>query len=318
MEKTQPEAARRTLTAQLLQAAVELLNAENPVDALDKIIEAKSQRVFLRDLDYVRGFCFLRLNRIDEAKEALREELRFHPDNTQAEELLTQINAATTPPIHQDFGDPEFGSLLTIIRPYTMLSNERLYNLFKQARDLCRRNVAGNFVECGVAAGGSSALLAYVIKQHSTQPRKLFSLDSFSGMPAATDRDTHLGITADGTGWGTGTCAAPVQSLLNICERLAVADVVHPIPGYFEDTVPVEKVRLGTIALLHLDGDWYSSTKVVLENLYDQVTNGGILQIDDFGFWDGCREAIVEFETARNLSFPLERIDDTGVWFQKA
>ena len=199
-----------------------------------------------------------------------------------------------------------------------MLSNERLYNLFKQSRDLCRRNIAGNFVECGVAAGGSSALLAYVIKRHSTQPRRLFSFDSFSGMPEAGARDTHLGITADGTGWGTGTCAAPVQSLISLCERLAVADVVEPIAGYFEETVPAQQNHLGQIALLHLDGDWYSSTKVVLENLFDKVSSGGILQIDDFGFWDGCREAVVEFETARKLSFPLERIDDTGVWFQKA
>ena len=82
MQDSQVDTARLAHTNQLLQAAVELLNSQKPEEALEKIIAAKSQRVFLRDIDYVRGFCFLRLNRIDEAKEALREELRFHPDNT--------------------------------------------------------------------------------------------------------------------------------------------------------------------------------------------------------------------------------------------
>jgi predicted O-methyltransferase YrrM len=71
------------------------------------------------------------------------------------------------------------------------------------------------------------------------------------------------------------------------------------------------------IALLHLDGDWYSSTKVILENFYDRVYDGGVLQIDDYGHWDGCRKAVQEFFSARNVTPIMTQIDGTGVWFDK-
>ncbi len=67
--------------------------------------------------------------------------------------------------------DPAFDGLLTIIRPYSMVSKKRLFSLFSLARQVCLLDLPGNFVECGVAAGGSSALLAHVIKRYSKRPR---------------------------------------------------------------------------------------------------------------------------------------------------
>jgi predicted O-methyltransferase YrrM len=256
------------------------------------------------------------MNRIEEARESLREELRFFPDNVGANDLLAQV-AARLPGVGPGIGDGEFQYLLQKIRPYTMLSEERLHSLYTLARRACEGDIPGNFVECGVAGGGSSALLAAVIKRHSRRPRILFAFDTFEGMPTPTADDTHGDRQADETGWGTGTCAAPESSVREACSRLGTGDVIETVRGYFRDTLPGIRDRVGIIALLHMDADWYESTRDILVHLYDRIGVGGLVQVDDFGYWEGCAKAIRDFEAERNLRFEMQRIDGCGVWFEK-
>ncbi len=67
-----------------------------------------------------------------------------------------------------------------------------------------------------------------------------------------------------------------------------------------------------------MDGDWYESTRDILENLFDQVVPGGAIQIDDYGHWEGCKKAVHEFADKRRLDFALSRVDEAGVWFRKS
>jgi len=64
--------------------------------------------------------------------------------------------------------------------------------------------------------------------------------------------------------------------------------------------------------VLHLDGDWYESVRVCLEYLYDRVTPGGVIQIDDYGHWEGARRAVDEFISNRGIRAPLRQLDYTG------
>jgi (2Fe-2S) ferredoxin len=82
------------------------------------------------------------------------------------------------------------------------------------------------------------------------------------------------------------------------------------VKGLFQDTVP--RCDVGPIAVLHLDGDWYESVKVCLDHLYDRVSPGGVIQIDDYGHWEGARKAVDEFMVARRLTGPLRYLDYTG------
>jgi hypothetical protein len=91
---------------------------------------------------------------------------------------------------------------------------------------------------------------------------------------------------------------------------------IHIRQGWFQETLPVAKHEIGPIAVLRLDGDWYDSTKVCLENLYDLVTVGGFVLIDDYGYWEGCRRAVDEFLASRKLEVALNAVDDSGVWFE--
>lgn len=298
----------------LLEKGKARLNENQTEEAFNLLSQAKALKQPTLGLDYARAVCFLKLNQVYAAKQALYEELRYFPNHREAQQLLDQI-ITQTPALTTQNRDSEFQELLQVISPYTMLSEARLYSLFCLTKRICQENIPGNLVECGVAGGGSAALMATVVKRYTKQPRWLYAFDSFEGMPEPTDQDRHRGITPDATGWGTGTCAAPEASLKEICTKLGVDSIVKPVKGDFRDTLPAMRDMVGMIAVLHADGDWYESTKAIFENLYDRVSDGGLIQVDDYGFWEGCRQAVTEFEQQRGVKFELQQIDDTGVWF---
>jgi hypothetical protein len=266
--------------------------------------------------DLLRAKCRLRQGRHQEAYEMVKEELRLHPDNVQAQTLLHRL-AQQNLSVEMAAPADEFGHILTSVRPFTMMSEARLQTMYTNARRICEEDREGNFVECGVAAGGCSALLAYVIKTYSKRPRLLFCFDTFEGMPKPTPADTHAGLAADESGWGTGTCAAPIDSLMQAAKSVGAADVIRPIKGLFRETLPAAREEIGPIVLLHLDGDWYESTRDILLNLYDLVVPDGYLQVDDYGHWEGCRKALDEFEKEQNVVFEKTIIDETGISFRK-
>ncbi len=303
--------------ATCIQNAVDELKAGHFETAFGFLNQAKSLKLPTQGVDFLRAECFLKMNQLYSAKEALLEELRFFPNNMEAENLLTHVTKQLSESTSLLVADKEFNKLLQVIRPYTMLSEDRLFSLFSLTKRVCKQNIPGNFVECGVAAGGSAALLAYVIKKYSKQPRWLYAFDSFDGMPFPTDSDQHNGQAANATGWGAGTCAAPEDSVKDLCAKFGVSDILKTIKGDFRDTLPKMRDTVGMIAFLHMDGDWYESTKAILYNFYDRIVNYGLVQIDDYGYWEGCKKAIHEFEKFRNLTFALNKIDGTGVWLEK-
>src|SRR5262249_33755986 len=77
----------------------------------------------------------------------------------------------------------------------------------------------------------------------------------------------------------------------------------HFIEGDVRRTLPNDSHA--RIAVLRLDTDWYESTKHELECLYDRLAVGGVLIIDDYGRWRGCRKAVDEFFTALGDRAPL-------------
>jgi hypothetical protein len=87
------------------------------------------------------------------------------------------------------------------------------------------------------------------------------------------------------------------------------ARYTHFHKGFFQTTIPNVAPQLDSIAILRLDGDWYASTKVCLEFLYDKVVAGGFVIVDDFGAYEGCRAAVIEFQKERRCHFYLHPVD---------
>ncbi len=281
-------------------------------EALAELDQIKATGRAPRGTDYLRAFCFWKSKRPMDALEAAKEEIRWHPDHGQARRMADHLSARLFPP--PKLGNDEFKKLYEVVRPYTMLSEERLHSLYELARRACVFDVPGDFIECGVAGGGSSALLAAVIAKHSKRPRKLYACDTFSGMPAPSEKDIHGELKAEQSGWGSGTCSAPTASLIEVCKKLGVESIVTPVVGLFADTLPALN---DPVAFLHMDGDWYESTWDILKHAYDQVQEGAAIQVDDYGYWKGCRDALHQFEQERGLKFNIHVIDGTGVWFSK-
>ena len=80
--------------------------------------------------------------------------------------------------------------------------------------------------------------------------------------------------------------------------------------GKVEDTLP--KISPDEISILRLDTDWYESTRCELEVLFPKLSVGGVLIIDDYGHWQGCRKAVDEYFSKHGIRMFLQRIDYTG------
>ena len=82
------------------------------------------------------------------------------------------------------------------------------------------------------------------------------------------------------------------------------------IKGKVEDTIP--NIIPTKIAILRLDTDWYESTYHELIHLFPLLSNGGVLIIDDYGYWKGAKEAVDKYLKEKNIRILLNRIDNTG------
>jgi len=203
------------------------------------------------------------------------------------------------------FSSDPFARAYRTVRPFTMSGPARLRALYEAVEHVSDNGIPGNIMECGAARGGSSALLGIAIKNTGGR-RTLWVLDTFEGIPAPTRADPDHEIAAHYTGSFRGDIAE-VAALLN---RVEVLENTQLVKGRFEETIP--RIDPGPLAVLHIDGDWYSSVRVCLDHLYDRVVPGGIIQIDDYGHWEGARKAVDEFVAARGISEPLRYIDYTG------
>lgn len=305
-----------SVSGSMVEALRQRILGGEVTSVFEELNRLKAGRVPLRGVDFLRAVCFLREQSLTAAVEAVNEELRYFPDNEEALAMRRSLFWVLFPP--PVLGDEDFKTLYAKVRPYTMMSEARLHSLFELARRVCRLDLPGDFVECGVAGGGSTALVAAVVAKESRRPRRVYACDTFSGMPDPSDRDIHQSSSAEESGWGAGTCAAPQESLLEISWKLGVTDIVVPVVGLFADSLPKLRLELESVAFLHMDGDWYESTRDILVNLYDKVVEGAPVQVDDYGYWQGCREALEEFQKEHGLHFGLRKIDFTGVWFTKS
>lgn len=300
-----------------IRPALAFMRTGNYAQAFTYLNQLKSQRQVIRHLDRLRAICFVRLGQESSAVQALREELRYFPDNWRAQRFLRKLVSKAVNASTEGAADAEFQVILKLVQPYTMLSPARLYSLFSLTKQACLQNVLGDVVECGVAGGGSTLLMAMTIERYTQMPRFLYACDSFEGMPEPTEKDCHGNASAISTGWGTGTCAASEEYVQQLCSKFGVENIVITVKGYFQDTLPKLRLCNGRIAFLHADSDWYESTRSIFDNLYKYVDSHGFIQVDDYGYWEGCREAIHDFELRYNLRFDIEVIDSTGVWFTK-
>lgn len=216
---------------------------------------------------------------------------------------------------------------------HTMLPFARLRNAYDCMEAIERGGPAGAVVECGVWAGGCIGLMASVAKRRGDAGRLFHLFDSFEGLPQPSVHDSDVlerfheeypelepdhGAGSAGL-VSLGICKAPLERVHELFFSLLAIDPaqVRIHQGWFQDTVPAARQGIGPIAILRLDGDWYESTRICLEGLYDQLAPGGFLIIDDYGCFTGCRKAVDEFFAARGESPRFTAVDSECVFLRK-
>lgn len=227
-----------------------------------------------------------------------------------------------------------FDRARSIVAGATMLPEVRMATLFDQVLHCERMGLPGAMVECGVWKGGAVGLVALALKQGSTKPhRHLHLFDSFTDICAPDPKVDGQRALRE-----FGNAAAPVGELqplvgaydsvgghgtVDACRDLIETRIGYPTSlvhyhvGWFQHTVASAAPAIGPIAILRLDGDWYSSTKVCLQHLYHQVVAGGFVIVDDYGTYEGCRKAVDEFTAERSIRGYLHRVDAACHYFHK-
>ena len=210
------------------------------------------------------------------------------------------------------------------IRQYSMVGRAGLFRTHDIAAGMEKQKIDGCFVECGVARGGCSALMALVAADNNSD-RKLWLFDSFEGLSEPTAEDDYRKSLRYKPGDRSSDLVAPgyclgtyeeVESLL--FSKLGLSrDNIFMVKGWFQDTLPEYREKTDAIAILRIDGDWYESTKCCLEYLYDNVIPGGSIIIDDYESYVGAKKATDEFIKNRDIKTVLSFDGRGGGYFVK-
>ena len=212
------------------------------------------------------------------------------------------------------FRNLDYEKIFNLVSPWTMVGKNALKHIFDYVLHINKEELEGDIVECGVWMGGATITMMFA-QLKSKHERDFWLFDTFQGLPPPSEKDDkrskrvyqqvlsgtaysrqRAGLVLNGK-WNYG----PKPIVKNVIRSTGYSlDKVHVVEGKVEDTLRSTHLP-DKIAILRLDTDWYSSTKVELDVLWDRLISGGLLYIDDYCAWGGARKAVDEFFGKRGL-----------------
>lgn len=214
---------------------------------------------------------------------------------------------------------PQDREIARAVDPYTVTSAHAVHSLLNAVDYVSARGIPGSIVECGVGNGGSVMAAALKLKALGNQDRDIYLFDTFAGMTEPGDEDlSYRGepardqyrkqrIDERTTDWCRGSLIEVTKAVTGTGYDPAR---LHFIEGKVEDTIPARAPE--RIALLRLDTDWYQSTRHELVHLFPRLSPGGVLIIDDYGYWQGARKAVDEYIRENDLKLLLHKVDHSS------
>lgn len=186
-------------------------------------------------------------------------------------------------------------------RGLSYLGIEALSDLAKAALAIENTQVPGAFIETGCALGGSSIVIAAA----KSPERKFMCYDVFGMIPPPSEKDGNAVheryaeiVSGKSDGLKGQTYYGYQENLIKVVEGNfeqagfpLAANNISLIQGLYEDTLFFDE----PVALAHIDCDWYESVRFCLERIAPHVSSGGLMIIDDYYYYDGCRKAVDEF-----------------------
>jgi len=200
-----------------------------------------------------------------------------------------------------------FWKFYDVAKKYSLLQVPGFYNIYQSVNYIKDNKISGVFVEFGCFLGGAAIFMG-LLRNHLNWPADIVLFDTFKGPPIGTE-DIFLGRVEMKTTAEMVDYYDAVRN--NIVQEVGSLDGFTFVQGPVEETL--RQFDMPSVALARLDTDFYSSTKIELEVVYPKIRSGGVLVIDDYGYFAGARKATDEYfgdQPARPL---LNRID-TGIW----
>lgn len=196
---------------------------------------------------------------------------------------------------------------------HSMIGRLRMENLHQCMEHVLKDKVEGDFIETGVWRGGACIFMRGFLKAHGIMNRRVWVADSFEGLPEPDE----IKYPKD-KGSQHHFIDFLKVSLQEVMENFKKYDLLDEqvcfLKGWFKDTLP--QAPIDKIAVLRFDGDMYGSTMDCLKNLYEKVSKGGFVIIDDYGL-PNCAAAVTDFRNESGIKEPLIKIDQFGVYWRK-
>ena len=197
----------------------------------------------------------------------------------------------------------------------SMIGMKRMRNIRACVESVLNDDVAGDLIETGAWRGGATIYMRAILKAHRVTDRTVWVADSFEGLPAP-DAQKHSADTGD-QHHTRSDLAVSVEMVKENFERYDLLDdQVKFLKGWFSDTLPTAPID--KIAVLRLDGDMYASTMDALNALYEKVTPGGYVIVDDYGAVPACAKAIHDYMDEHGIKDELVEIDWASVYWRKS
>ena len=186
---------------------------------------------------------------------------------------------------------------------FTMVGTDALENIRELLHKVFTQEIEGDFLEAGVWRGGASIFAKAMVQAYGQTSRHNWVCDSFQGLPKATN-------AKDADWWSKLSKLKQGKEIVsrNFEEFFLLDNQVHLVEGYFVYSLPClrnEFINNGKkLAVLRADGDMYESSMDILYNLYEFVSVGGFVIIDDYGIRE-CKQAVDEFRKKFDILEPI-------------
>jgi O-methyltransferase len=196
---------------------------------------------------------------------------------------------------------------------HTMIGRKRLENLQLCVETVLADNIKGDFIETGIWRGGACIFMQGILMAYGATDRTVWAADSFEGVPSPTlAEDQGFDISAK----VLPILAVSLEEVRELFSRYGLlGENIQFLKGWFKDTLATAPIK--QLAILRLDGDLYESTMDALVPLYDKVTPGGFVIVDDYESCPPCKHAINDFREQRKILEPLQVIDGHGAYWRK-
>jgi len=203
----------------------------------------------------------------------------------------------------------------------SMCPRVRLDNIESCIVDVLTHGIPGDLIETGVWRGGATIFMRGVLKAFDATDRLVWVADSFEGLPEPDaekfprEARAHSGKVMNKVYDHFAVSLEDVQRNFRAYDLLD--EHVRFLKGWFKNTLPAAPID--ALSMMRLDGDYYESTMDGLTSLYDKLSVGGYVIIDDYGedSWTYCRKAVDEFRRERGIEDPLQRVDSMCYYWQR-